>query len=169
MLSSHSFANKSENIADLIAVVNVQLVMKESIATKDLNEQVKRIQKKDREEITKQEEALRKEDKNLAEQRNILSKEAFTKKEKAFKQKLISVQRDIQEKRSDLDSSFKSSITVIQNKIYKIIEEIAKKKKFKVALPVSQTLYIEESLDITADVLEVLNKELPKVKLEIKK
>lgn len=147
-----------------IAVVDIQQVLQESKAAKDIREKIKNKRDKYQDEITKEEEKLREEEKKLASQRGVLSKEAFEQKREEFKEKLIKVQRDVQEKRANLDNTLSGSLAQVQKVVFEIIENLAKEKNFELAIPTSQILYAQKGLNITNDVLKRLDKKLPKVK-----
>lgn len=148
---------------EYIAVVDIQLVLQDSSAAKDIREQIKQKRDEYQKQITAEEDKLRKEEQALSEQRSILSADAFNEKRDAFKEKLIKVQRDVQEKRSTLDDLLTASLAQVQQVVFDIIHDLAEEKGFKIAIPTSQILYAEEKLNITADVLKILDKKLPKV------
>lgn len=153
----------AEGEKPLIAVVNIQQVMKDSTAAKSVREQLESKQKSFQTDITKKEDALKKEDQELAKQKSVLSKEAFEEKARAFRNKATEVQKEVQSKKSMLDGAFERAIGDIQKATTDIISEIAKEKGFAIAVPTSQILYADSKLDISADVLEKLNKKLPKL------
>ncbi|MDB2414773.1 OmpH family outer membrane protein [Rickettsiales bacterium] len=155
--------------ASNIAVVDIKAIMEGSKAAEDVRNQIKKSRNKYQSEIAKKEETLRQDDQKLAKLHSTLSPEAFEAKKKEFKEKLIEVQRDVQIKRSKLDTALTKALETIQETILSIVEDLAKEKKFDLALPNSQVLYSDESLDITQEVLDLLNKKLPKVKISIDK
>lgn len=146
-----------------IAVVNIQSIMRDSTAAKSVREQLEGKQKAFQADITKKEEALQKEDQALAKQQSVLSKEAFAEKAKAFRTKATEVQKEVQSKKALLDAAFERSLNEIQKAVNEIISDLAKEKGFTLALPASQVLYADSSMDISKDVLDRLNKKLPKV------
>lgn len=146
-----------------IAVVNIQQVMKDSTAAKSVREQLEGKQKNFQAEITKKEEELQKEDKELTKQKTVLAKAALDDKLRAFRTKATDVQKDVQSKKALLDSAFEHSLNDIQKVVTDIISDIAKEKGFVIAVPTSQILYADKSLDISAEVLDRLNKKLPKL------
>jgi outer membrane protein len=156
-------ASKSEISKSQIAVVNIQQVMKDSTAAKSVREQLESKQKSFQGDITKKEESLQKEDQELAKQKAVLSKEAFEEKARAFRTKATEVQKEVQSKKALLDNAFERSLNEIQKVVTDIIADISKEKGFVVALPTSQILYADKGLDISAEVLEQLNKRLPKL------
>ena len=146
-----------------VAVVNIQQIMKESTAAKTVREQLENKQKSYQTEITKKEEGLKKEDQELGKQKSVLAKDAFDKKISEFRTKATNVQKDVQAKKALLDGAFEHSLNDIQKVVTDIIADNKKKKGFVVAVPTSQILYADKSLDISSEVLERLNKKLPKL------
>lgn len=153
----------AEDAKQQIAVVNIQYVMKESTAAKNVREQLENKQKTFQADITKKEESLQKEDKELAKQKSVLAKAAFDEKLKAFRTKATDVQKDVQSKKTMLDSAFEHSLNDIQKVVTDIISDISKEKGFVIAIPTSQILFADTKLDISSEVLERLNKKLPKL------
>ena len=149
-----------------IAVVNIQEIMRDSTAAKSVREQLDAKQKTFQKEITKREDDLQKADKELGKQRSVLSKEAFEKKALEFRQKATDAQKEVQAKKALLDNAFARSLNDIQKAVTDIIAGLAKEKGFAIAIPTSQILYTDETLDISKEVLERLNQKLPKVSVK---
>lgn len=146
-----------------IAVVNIQQIMRESTAAKSVREQLESKQKSFQADITKKEEALQKEDQELAKKQSVLSKEAFAEKAKAFRSKATEVQKEVQAKKAMLDGGFERALNDIQKAVNEIIADMAKEKGFALAVPTSQVLYADDKMDISKEVLDRLNKKLPKL------
>ncbi len=144
-----------------IAVVNIQNVMRDSSAAKAIREQLEAKQKSYQSDISKQEDALQKDKQELDKQRTALSKEAFEGKVKDFQNKVTDMQKQVQTKKMTLDSAYEQSIGQIQKTVGDIIGEMAKEKGFSLAIPSSQLLYADPTMDITADVTKRLNDKLP--------
>ncbi len=153
----------AEDAKQSIAVVNIQQIMKDSTAAKTVREQLESKQKSFQATITKKEEELQKEDQELGKQKSVLSKDAFEQKARAFRTKATDVQKDVQLKKATLDGAFEHSLNDIQKVVTEIIADIAKEKGFTIAVPTSQILYADKNLDISAEVLDRLNKKLPKL------
>lgn len=146
-----------------MAVVNVQAILRDATAAKSVRDQLEAKQKAYQSEIAKKEEALQKEDQELAKQRGTLSKEAFEQKVKTFRDKATATQKEVASKKATLDNAFENSLGQIQKTVTDIIAEMAKEKGFIVALPSSQILYADATLDISSEVLARLNQRLPKI------
>ncbi len=167
LLASASLVFAAPAFADTtkpaVAVVNIQQIMKDSTAAKTVREQLESKQKSFQGDITKKEEALKKEDQELGKQKSVMAKDAFEKKVSEFRTKATNVQKDVQSKKALLDGAFERSLNDIQKVVTDIISDIAKEKGFTLAVPTSQILYADKSLDISSEVLERLNKKLPKL------
>ncbi len=153
----------AEDSKQPIAVVNIQFVMKDSTAAKNVREQLESKQKSFQAEIAKKEESIKKEEQELVKQKSVLAKDAFEEKARAFKGKVGDLQKDAQSKKTLLDSAFEHSLNDIQKVVTEIISDISKEKGFVIAVPTSQILYADSKLDISSEVLERLNKKLPKL------
>ncbi len=149
-----------------IAVVNVQDIMRDSTAAKSVREQLESKQKAYQSELSKKEEALQKEDQELAKQKSVLAKEAFDEKVKAFRAKATEMQKDVQAKKASFENAFQNAGGQIQKTVMEIISDMAKEKGFIVAIPTSQVLYADSSLDISQEVLKRLNERLPRVEVK---
>lgn len=159
--SAPAFA--ADAVKPTVAVVNIQQIMRDSTAAKTVREQLENKQKSFQAEITKKEEGLKKEDQELGKQKSVLAKDAFEKKLVEFRTKATNMQKDVQAKKALLDGAFERSLNDIQKIVTDIIADLAKEKGFVVAVPTSQILYADKSLDISSEVLDRLNKKLPKL------
>lgn len=151
-----------------IAVVDIQKIVSESTATKDINKQLEKKKNEFQSQINKQEEGLMKEDQALGKKKASLSPEAFEKQRKEFQTKVSNVQRDVQKKRVQLENAYTAALSTVQKTVIEIIKDMADDKDFSLAIPASQALYFESKMDISAEVLKKLNSKLPSVSVEIK-
>lgn len=156
-------AHAADAAAGNIAVLNIQDIMRESEAGKSIKAQLEQKQKSFQSELSSKEEQLQKENQELGKQRSVLAKDAFEQKMREFNTKASEAQRDVQSKKSMLDRGFNQAVGEIQKTVNTILEEMAKEKGFALVIPTQQILYNDAKLDITKEVLDRLNKTLPKV------
>ncbi len=154
-----------------IATVNYQMLMSSSSAAKSAHEQIDSKSKSMQSEISKKAEQFQKDSQELEKQRSVMAKDAFEEKKRAFAEKVTSAQKEVQSKRAILDSASEHAGNELHKTISEIVTEMAKEKGFTLVIPSSQILYGDSKLDITNEVMEKLNKKLPKVdiKFEAKK
>jgi Skp family chaperone for outer membrane proteins len=104
---------------------------------------------------------LQKEDQELAKQRSLMEPDAFKQKIVAFQQKAAGVQKEVREKRQTFTKAYENAISQLHGQVTSIISALAKERGFKLAVPTSQILYNDPSLDISSEVLARLNKQMP--------
>lgn len=151
-----------------VAVVNVKKILRESKVTKNIQEQIEKKRKELQAKVSKEEESLREKNQKLAEQRSVLSPEAFTEKSKTFREEVAKAQQSVQEERSKLEKGYGTALKEVQKVVQSIIAELASKKGFSIAIPAEQILHHNTELDISNEVLETLDKRLPKLKVDVK-
>ena len=149
-----------------IAVVNTQEILNKSTAATGLKDAANGKVKEFQTELKSKSAALNKEEEDLSKQRSVLAQEAFDEKVKSFRKKATDAQRDAQEKKAKIDKALGSGFNEIQKTFLEIVSKIAKEKGYKTVVTTSALVYADSSLDISAEVLEKLNKQLPKVALK---
>lgn len=146
-----------------IAIINDQMIMRESAAGKSMIEQITAKQKAFEADISKKEEQLQKENQELSKQQAVLSKEKFAEKAKAFRAKGTEMQKDLNEKKMQITRGNQKAVADIQKAAGEIIGEIAKEKGYILVLPTGAVIYFDEAMDITREVITRLDKKLPKL------
>ena len=149
-----------------IVVVDIQRIMRDSLAAKDLKTQLDAQKQQYQGEVDAKQDKLKKERDDLEKQKAILAKDALAQKEKSFLDEYKADQKDVQEKQVAYDNAYKSAVEVIQKNVQDIINGMATEQSFTLALPTSTLIYADKTLDITEEVLKRLDKKLPKVQLK---
>jgi Skp family chaperone for outer membrane proteins len=159
--SLHSNATEAK-----VAVINMQKIMSDSTAAKDLQTQLEAKRNSYQAEIKAKEDKLRKEEEDLAKQKNILAKDALEQKQKDFIEEINKVRKEVQDKRVALDNAYKQALNELNKAILQIVDDLAAEKGFNLALPNSALIYAASDFDITNDVVSKLNQKLPKISLK---
>ena len=147
------------------AIVDYQLIRKNSTAMVDIRSQIEERRLVYQEEISSQEQALRATDQELVRQRSVLSTEAFALKRREFEAKVSQVQRQVQDRKRELDQAFEFGMNQVQFLINDIIAELSKEKGFNLVLSRQQIVFAEHSLNISEEIVQVLNERLPLVEM----
>lgn len=153
--------------AEAIAVVDMEEVLKQSVAIDKIENQVKQKRKAFQEKVQSKEEELRDKQKKLAEQRSLLAKDAYETQVKEFQLKANEISRELQQQRVAYDKASSAAINEVKTAIAEIVNNLAAEKKFQLALPSGVLLYYTRELDITQEVITRLNKKLPSVKTKL--
>ncbi len=167
----HSFAQekkaksaKKTNYVN-VAIIDVNEIRRKSKVVQNIRDQINKYRKIFQDEIKKEEEELRKANQELSRQRAILSPEAFAAERRKFEQRLVEVQRKVQERRQSLDRAFNASMRAVEKELSAIVTGIAKVKKLSLIIRRDQTVLASEALSITNDALAILDKKMPTYKV----
>lgn len=148
-----------------VAIVNMQRLMRDSNVAKSVMQQLESKRKSFQAELSAQESALQKEDQELMKQRSLLSPEAFEKKAVEFRKKATDIQKTMREKRMRMGKAYELATAEVLKKIQSIVQVIAQQRKLRMVIPHSELLFYDANMDITNDVMQQLNKELPDYKV----
>ncbi|MBP7709824.1 MAG: OmpH family outer membrane protein [Rickettsiales bacterium] len=146
-----------------IGILDVEKIVKESVAMKDIQNKVSKKQDEYQKEVTKKQTGLEAEQKKLEGKKNVLSKEALDKEVAAFEKKVEDLKTFVDKRQNSLKKASLDAMGKVNDKIKDIISDISKEKDLDVILPSAQALYYKDELDVSADVLSRLNKKITKV------
>jgi len=144
-----------------VLVVDVQALLQNAKAAKMVREQIEAKRAEYAKEISRQEEALRRERDTLQRQQATLSPQALNQKGREFQQKVNDLDRSVQSKRQVLEYSNEEALKKIQQVMLRIITDIAKKRKANLVLQRSELVLFDQSFDVTDEVLQRLDEDLP--------
>ncbi len=154
-----------------IAVVDIDRLLSETRAAKSIRKQVTAQQ----EAFDKQMQAL---EKQLIESLNKLKKEAqnpdskkedLEKKKHEFETKRFEAKKTLKRKMNALNKGASEAMNRLSDGIFSVCAQIAKEKKYDLIITRNNVIIGAKSLDITDEVMKRLNKDLPEVKVSIKK
>lgn len=163
--SSHIFAEQYPNTS--IGIIDINKVLTESKAAIDATKQIEKIQKKSEEESKNEDELIIKERERLIEQQSVMAPEAFEVKVADFEKKVQSYQIERQEKLRKLDQMVQTARAKILEEVKPIINEYAEGVGITVILEKNAVVMSADEMDMTDEVIKILNKNLPKIKVEL--
>lgn len=150
-----------------IIVLNLDQIRRDAVVVKNIRDQIAEFRKGFQAGIQKEEDALRSANQELAKKRTILSPEAFAKERRLFEQRVVGVQKLVQKRKRQLDQAQVDAMLQVEGHLNKVISDIAQGRRASIVLRRSQTILVARDIDITAEVLGRLNKEL--VQIPVKK
>lgn len=148
-----------------IGVIDIDQIRRDAAAVKDARAQIAKYHTAIQADIQKEEAALREANQELARQRNVLSPEAFTEERRKFEQRLVDVQRKVQERSQEMDDIQNDVMRRMNEAMAEVVIDIAKEQGFGLILRLDQSVFAGEPLLITQVVLDRLNKKLPSIKV----
>jgi len=149
------------------AVIDFNILLNESKVAKNANEQIEEIAKSIEEDIKKLEESVLIEQKKLIEAEGIMAPEAFESKRIDYEKQVQDLQIKGQEAAIKIDRMIAITRAKILDEIKPILEEIALDKGITIMFDKNNVILNADNMDITKDVLKKLNKNLPKIKVEL--
>ncbi len=163
--SSYLFADQYPNTS--IGIIDINKVLTESKAAIDATKQIEKIQKKSEEESKNEDDLIIKERERLIEQQSVMAPEAFEVKVADFEKKVQTYQVERQEKLRKLDQMVQMARAKILDEVKPIINKYAKEVGITVILEKNAVVMSADEMDMTEQVIKILNKNLPKIKVEL--
>lgn len=148
-----------------LGVLDVQAILREASAVKDIRGQITKYGTSFEKEIQKERAELRKANQELARQRTILAPEAFAEKRREFEERVVEVQRLVQQRQRELDKSRNIAMGAVNQAYIEVVAKLANERNIAMIMNKSQTAYSVGTLDLTKTVLDLLNNKLPTVKV----
>jgi Skp family chaperone for outer membrane proteins len=148
-----------------VAVIDVLRLQRESAASKSIKAQIEKQFAVHQQEITKQENELRSAEQELNRQRTLVSPEAFAERRRQFEQKFANLQRDVQNRKREMDKSQVAAQRIMEQAVAEIVEQLVTERKLTLVLGKNTTIYASPDFEITDEVLKRLNAKLPSVKV----
>ena len=150
-----------------IAIIDINEILNNSKVANNANEQIEEISIKIQEELAANEKKLLDQQKELAESKNMMAPEAYEEKRIAFEKNVQNFQIESQNKLVALDNKVAVIRAQILDEVRPILEEIADEKNITIILEKGTVILNAENMDITKIVMKQLNKNLPKINVEL--
>jgi outer membrane protein len=155
----------SANQRSDIAIVNRQIILRDSLAAKSVRSQIDQLNSKYKAEFQKLEQELRAADEDLNRQRAALPREQFETQRRALQDRAEQLQRAVQNRKRDVDQAYNGGMEEIAKAVAQIVFAVAKERDASVVLDSATVIMFERALDVTKEVMTRLDKQLPSVKV----
>jgi len=152
-----------------VAVIDTERATKEATAFISLNQQMQERSGLFEGEIRQIQNQLQEEEQQLEGQQALLSAEAFQERVQAFQARVNEAQRGVNERKRLLDEAYLFGRQQIKQELRSIILQLAEERGYKLILNWELTdtmvIFADASMDITNEVVGLLNDRLPSVSL----
>jgi outer membrane protein len=152
-----------------IAIVDVEAVMRDSLAVKSARSQIDVIAKDIQQDIAKEEEMLRSEEQSLQQKRALLSPEKYAEERQALQQRAAALQQRARSLRQTLDRGMAQTMQRIQIVLFEEIGKLAEELGVNLVLPRSQIVVAVDSFNISEEALKRLNARLTEVDMALER
>jgi len=160
-----TFDAKAQSVQESIAVVNFEQILLTSSAPKSIRSQIQAQRDSYRKEVQKEEADLRAANQALAQKQSLLSPESFQEERRKFEQRVLAVQKKIQQKNITLQKAQSKAQEKVKNALRQVVLKIAQKNGYALVVRRAQVVVVADKMDITKLVITELNKQLPTVKV----
>jgi Skp family chaperone for outer membrane proteins len=147
-----------------MGILDVELVIRQSLMAKDIARLIDTKRKKFMKEIKKEELALRKLDEELQRKRVVVSPETFAEDTRIFRSKTSKLRTKVQIRNRELSQFRLIANKKLQGEINRALTQVTKRDKFNLVFRYSPQVVLvrPEYLDISKPVLAQLNKNISK-------
>ena len=147
----------------IIAIVDVQRILQESLASKSVQKQLEAQRSKFQNEIEKEENSLRDAEQSLSKQRGELAPQTYAEREQQLRQRFSTVENHVQTRRKVLDQSFTDSMNAVRAALLDVVGIVARERGANLVIVKQQALWTDQAIDVTDEVLKRLDDKMPKI------
>ena len=142
-----------------IGVINVERLVQESALGKEAFNRVKKLNDAKKEEGEKLSKELREMEQKLADQGSAMADDKRDTLQKSYQEKAIAFKRFQDDANRDLEAAQKKELSELERRVFPVINQVGKEKGYTLILNKFQSglVYVEDSVDITDEVLKVFN------------
>ncbi len=163
----HINANAENYPNTSIGVLDLNKVLVDAKAAKKAAEDIDKIAQDIENELKNSDEGMIKEQNKLLEAQSIMAPEAFELKRKEYEEKVQNYSISRQNKLLSVEKLIENSRNEILDQLKPILEEISETKGITVLLEKGTVLLNADTMDITEEVIKILNKKLPKIEVQL--
>lgn len=165
-LAGHAAATPHPANGSSALVVDVQRVLRESLAAKGVQKQLDSQRATFQTETESEENELRHAEQDLVKSRDQIDAKTYAEREKQLRQRFLTVERHVEARRKALDETFTESMDKVRKALIEVVEIVAQSRGAKAVLVKQQVLWMDPTLDATDEVLAKLNAKLAKVPMK---
>ena len=153
-------------LAEKIVYLNIEKIMKTSKAGISIIKKINKTNEENLKKFKKIEENLKNDEQDLIAKRNILSEEEFKKKFELLKKKINDYKVLRQNSIQDITNKRRNASSEFFKQINPILGKYASDNEISFILQKKNIIMGKTELDITDDVLKIIDKEVSKIKFE---
>ena len=163
--STFSFLNSTISVEPKIVYVDVERIINESIAGKDLIKKFDNIQKKNSKKFEKRKIELTTLEKDIVQKKNILSKPDLDKKIKELNDKVKIYKDEVGKSQANFNKIRNDSTTKLVTNINEVLANYATKNSITMILQKNSIIIGKTEFDITKQILETINKKIKSISI----
>jgi outer membrane protein len=153
----------------IAVVVDMTQIMRDAKAAKDIQAQVETEMNAYRSQVQKREDDLHKLQDDLERQRTVLAPEIFNARSHEYQQRYAALDADVQAKQRAMQQSYSEAMTKVESAALQIVAQVAKERKANMVVAKAALLYMDDALDVTAEVTRRLDAKMPSMQVNLPK
>tara|TARA_S200000501_G_C20784684_1_gene726621 strand:+ start:760 stop:1284 length:525 start_codon:yes stop_codon:yes gene_type:complete len=153
------------NANEKILYINMNQILNNSLAGEFINKESEKIHIANISYFKEKESKLKKEESEILLQKNILSETEYSKKIVSLKQKIKDYQSEQKNKIKSLNEKRSKAKSKLLSNLNFILTEYSEKNNISLILNKENIIIAKKDLDITADIIILLNKKIKKINL----
>ena len=155
--------NKSQ--ADMPYYLDFKYILNNSIAGKKAQDNLQKKLKDGIKSLNSKEKSLQEEEKKIISQKKIISAEEYKKKVTELRDKVGKLQKDRNKLLKDISTQRSKARNELLRNLNPIIKDYMIEKKIRYVMDKKSLILADEKLDITKDIIQILNSKLKEIKL----
>ena len=160
------FFNTLKIYADQIVYINMEKIMKESKAGKQIIDKISKSNEKNINKFKKIEDDLKKQEQDLISKRNVISESEFQTKLDDLKKKISEYRTKRQNIIQESTKKRVQASAEFSQKIKPILGDYAAKNNISIIVQKKNIIMGKKELDITADILKIVDEKIAKIKFD---
>ncbi len=146
--------------------VDFRFILNESVAGKKAQGELKNKLEKGISQIRSKEKKIQEEEKKLIQQKKLMKPDEYKKKVNELRTKVSKLQKERKSLLEDIAKKRSKARTELLKNLNPIMENYMKEKNIRMILDKKELIVADNKLDITKDIIELLNKKLKSIKVD---
>ena len=148
-----------------IGILDIEVIRRRSKMTQDMDRQIAELRTKLGDEVKTEEAELRKAAEELERQRVIVAPEAYTKRREELRQRTAKFRQEANARSQRLNAMRGQALKAFQGELNKAVRTYARANRYFLILSRRELVFFERPLDITAEVIKLLDQNVPSYQL----
>ena len=154
------------NAENNFSYLDLDSILSVSLAGKSISNQILIIQGNNNKKFTKQQKKLLEQEKTIISKKNILSKEEFDKSVLAFKKDVNNFKKKRAELIKKTNNQRLKAMKLLLDKLNPILAKYSDDNSISLIVQKKNIIIGKSELDITSDIMKLLNKEIKKINID---
>ena len=146
-----------------VSYIDINFIVNNSNVGKSLNEYINSLKKKHFEKFNKKEDELKNKESDLISKKNIIEKSEFEKKVKTLQDEIKKYKLDRKKSNDEINKNKIDNTKKILSFLDPIVKKYVDDNSISLVLPKKNIIVGKKNLDITDDIINILNEQVDKI------